>query len=87
MCTNGDWAIGKQFRKSTKTKPIGLPMSKKFIIAFLFCILAFIVSEYFLLQEIYADKRLPILVMTITGIIASLIIFLILYKKYRKVAL
>ena len=61
-------------------------MTKKFIIAFLICILAFIVSEYFLLQEIYTDKRIAVLIITIAGILASLIIFLILYKKYRKVA-
>ncbi|HYH15754.1 MAG TPA: hypothetical protein VD794_11065 [Flavisolibacter sp.] len=59
-------------------------MANKFIIAFLFCILGFIVSEYFLLQEIYADKRLPILAGTIIGIISSLVLFLLLYKKFRK---
>lgn len=61
-------------------------MANKFIIAFLFCILCFIVSEYFLLQEIYTDKRLPILAGTISGIVGSLVLFLVLYKKFRKIA-
>jgi hypothetical protein len=87
MCSNGDCAISKQPRKSTKANLLVYLMSKKFIIAFLFCILAFIVSEYFLLQEIYADKRPPVLIIAITGILVSLITFLILYKKYRKVAI
>jgi hypothetical protein len=60
-------------------------MANKFIIAFLFCILGFIASEYFLLQEIYADQRLPIIAGAIVGIICSLVLFLLLYKKFRKI--
>ncbi|ANE50998.1 hypothetical protein [Flavisolibacter tropicus] len=60
-------------------------MANKFTIAFLFCILGFIASEYFLLQELFADKRLPIIAGTIVGIIGSVILFLLLYRKLLKI--
>jgi len=60
-------------------------MANKFTIAFLFCILGFIASEYFLLQELFADKRLPIIAGSIVGIISSVILFLLLYRKLLKI--
>jgi hypothetical protein len=61
-------------------------MTKKFFIAFLFCILCFIVSEYYLLQEVYSNKRSSILIFSSLGIVGSLIFFWFFYKKFRKVA-
>lgn len=60
-------------------------MANKFTIAFLFCILGFIASEYFLLQEMFSDKRLPIIAGTIVGIVCSIVLFLVLYKKLLKI--
>jgi hypothetical protein len=61
-------------------------MTKKFFIAFLICILCFIVSEYYLLQEVYTSKRSSILLFSSLGILGSLAFFWFFYKKYRKVA-
>ena len=61
-------------------------MSRKFFFLFLICILCFIVSEYYLLQELYNFKRPSILWASISGIGFSLFCFWFFYKKFRKIA-
>jgi hypothetical protein len=59
-------------------------MTKRFTIPFLICIILLIVSEYFLLQEVYSNKRLPILAFSTLGLILSIGLFWFLYKQFRK---
>jgi hypothetical protein len=59
-------------------------MTKRFTIPFLICIILLIVSEYFLLNEVYSNKRLPILVFCSFGLISSIALFWFFYRQYRK---
>jgi|GEM_PF-2299973 len=61
-------------------------MTGKFFIAFLICTLCFIISEYYLLQEVYNAQRTFVLVLSTSGVVFSLTFFWLFYKKYRKVA-
>ncbi|MDB5253657.1 MAG: hypothetical protein JWP27_2826 [Flaviaesturariibacter sp.] len=60
-------------------------MAKRFTIPFVACISALIVSEYFLLEEAFSNKRFSILLASASGLILSIICFWMFYKKYRKV--
>lgn len=59
-------------------------MLKKYLIPFLCCITLLIGSEYFLLQEAYAGKRVPVLLLCSLGMVASVIAFLFFWKSYRR---
>lgn len=73
---------------SGKRLSIGLPdflvMTGKYIIPFIAFICLLIISEYFLLQEIYSRQRAGIIAISIAGLLASVILFSLFYKKYRK---
>ena len=60
-------------------------MAKRFTIPFFACISALIVSEYFLLDEAFTNKRPTIMLFSATGLILSIFCFWVFYKKYRKV--
>jgi hypothetical protein len=59
-------------------------MTKRFTIPFLICIVLLILSEYFLLNEVYSNKRLPILLFCSLGLVVSITLFWFFYKQYRK---
>lgn len=59
-------------------------MVKKFLIGFVFSIVLLVSSEYFLLEELYADRRLAVLVCTSLGLIISIVSFCYFYKTYRR---
>jgi hypothetical protein len=41
-------------------------------------------SEYFLLLEVYSEKRIPVLLICSMGVIASVLAFLFFWKSYRR---
>ena len=59
-------------------------MFKRYVIPFFCCIILLIGSEYFLLQEVYAEKRLFVLLLCSLGMIASIVAFLFFWKAYRR---
>jgi hypothetical protein len=59
-------------------------MTKRYTIPFLICIIVLILSEYFLLQEVYSNKRLPILALCSMSLVASIGLFWFFYKQFRK---
>jgi hypothetical protein len=61
-----------------------LDMTTKFTIAVILSIIVLIISEYVLLTELFAQKRLPIVAISALALTLSIIFFLRTYKKYRK---
>lgn len=61
-------------------------MLRKYLIPFLGCIALLIGSEYFLLQEAYAEKRTTVLLLCALGMIASVVAFLYFWKSYRRLS-
>lgn len=61
-------------------------MTKKFTIFFLLCLALLIVSEYFLLLEIYSSRRPELIIACVTGLSISLIAFFISFRKYSEIA-
>jgi hypothetical protein len=59
-------------------------MTKRYTIPFLICIIVLILSEYFLLQEAFSNKRLPILAFCTFGLVSSITVFWFFYKQFRK---
>jgi hypothetical protein len=59
-------------------------MLKRYLIPFLCCIALLIGSEYFLLQELYAGKRLFVLLLCSFGMVASVAAFLYFWRVYRR---
>lgn len=59
-------------------------MLRRYLIPFLACITLMISSEYFLLQEVYTEKRIPVVVLCSLGVIASIVAFLFFWKSYRR---
>jgi hypothetical protein len=54
---------------------------KKFIV-FVFFLLLLIVSEYFLLSELFSQKRFLILGLCLLGTVVSVVAVIRFYKKY-----
>ncbi len=63
-----------------------LTMTKKFTIFFLLCLALLIVSEYFLLYEIYSERRPELILASSIGLFISLIAFFISFRKYSEIA-
>jgi hypothetical protein len=63
-----------------------LTMTKKFTILFLLCLVLLIVSEYFLLYEIYSERRPELILISAMGLFISLVAFFISFRKYSEVA-
>lgn len=59
-------------------------MLRRYLIPFLACITLMIGSEYFLLQEVYSEKRFPVLLLCSLGVVASVVAFLFFWKSYRR---
>lgn len=59
-------------------------MLRRYLIPFLACITLMIGSEYFLLQEVYSEKRVPVLLLCSLGVVASVIAFLFFWRSYRR---
>lgn len=59
-------------------------MLKRYLIPFSCCIILLIGSEYFLLQEVYAGKRLFILLLCALGMVISILSFLYIWRAYRR---
>jgi hypothetical protein len=59
-------------------------MKNRYLIPFMGCILALIVSEYFLLSEMYRDRRPPVIAGTSLVLLGSIISFWFFYRKFRK---
>lgn len=59
-------------------------MLRRYLIPFLACITLMIGSEYFLLQEVYSEKRIPVLLLCSLGVVASVLAFLFIWRSYRR---
>ena len=59
-------------------------MLRRYLIPFLACITLMIGSEYFLLLEVYSEKRIPVLLLCSFGVVASVLAFLFFWKSYRR---
>jgi hypothetical protein len=59
-------------------------MKAKYIIIFLFCLLALAASEYLFLTEVNNHQRFYILVLTTAVAIASIVTIFACYKRLRK---
>lgn len=59
-------------------------MKAKYIIIFLFCLLALAVSEYLFLTELNNQQRVYILLLTTVIAIASVVTIFACYKRLRK---
>jgi hypothetical protein len=57
-------------------------MINKFAIPFSFCIALLIVSEYFLLKELYAHQRISIVFLCSVGLLTGIVFFWLAFKKY-----
>jgi len=53
---------------------------KKFII-FIFALFILIASEYYLLNEVFTRKRLPVMVVSLIGVVLCIFVFLRFFKK------
>jgi hypothetical protein len=53
---------------------------------FVLCLILLIVSEYFLLLEIYSARRPELIIVCVTGLSISLIAFFISFRKYSQIA-
>jgi hypothetical protein len=60
-------------------------MPKQINIGFLLSMVLLIVSEYFFLQEIYANKRALVILPSALGILTAAVLFVFYYKKFRKI--
>jgi len=62
-------------------------MNKRYLIPFLLCISVLILSEYFLLTEVYSQKRrILVLVVSTVSLFASILIFWFYYRRFREAA-
>jgi hypothetical protein len=59
-------------------------MKAKYIIIFLFCLLALAASEYLFLTEVNNHQRFYILLLTTLVAIASIVTIFACYKRLRK---
>jgi hypothetical protein len=59
-------------------------MTKKYFISFIIFTGLLILSEYYLLQEIYDRQRISIILISCTGVAVSIIFFGLFFKKYRR---
>lgn len=59
-------------------------MLRRYLIPFLGCIILMIGSEYFLLLEVYSEKRVPVLLLCSLGVVASVLAFLFFWRSYRR---
>jgi len=62
---------------------IFLFMTQKQTILFFFSIIVLIVSEYFLLRELYNDQRLTVIMVCLMGTVTGLFPVIKLFKKFR----
>lgn len=59
-------------------------MAKKTIIKFLLSTILLMVSEYFLLQELFSYRRISVIMGSATGFIIAALFFIFFFSKYRK---
>lgn len=59
-------------------------MMKKLTIGFLFSTGLLVVSEYFFLSELFSDKNIFVIAVSIIGIVLASLSFVYFFARYRK---
>jgi heme/copper-type cytochrome/quinol oxidase subunit 4 len=59
-------------------------MMKKLTIGFLFSTLLLVVAEYFFLAEMFSDKRVFVVIVSLLGIVLASLSFIYFFARYRK---
>lgn len=61
-------------------------MKARYLIPFLACIFVLILSEYFLLAEMYRDRRLSVILGASFALVGSIVLFWREYRRFRDAA-
>jgi hypothetical protein len=59
-------------------------MKLRFLIPFLVCVLLLIASEYFLLTEVWSERRLPVMIAATAVLLGSIVYFWRCYRRFRQ---
>jgi membrane protein YqaA with SNARE-associated domain len=72
------------FNQNSTHAPGHVYMKSRYLIPFLACISILILSEYFLLAEMYRDRRLPVILAAAGALLGSIFAFWLAYRRFRK---
>jgi uncharacterized membrane protein len=72
------------FRSWGKNLRQGSSMKAKYVLLFLFCVLALAASEYLFLSELSNHQRFFILLLTTVAAIASIVAIFLCYKRLER---
>ena len=59
-------------------------MKLRYLIPFIVCVLLLIASEYFLLSEVWNERRLPVILGSAVVLLGSIVYFWRAYRRFRQ---